>query len=65
VRYGSEPIHLPGGVEETFRFIKQSYNLEDMRVVKYQRLKSLVTLVTAVAYFATTILGQQMKLRIS
>jgi hypothetical protein len=51
-------------IEETFRFIKQSYNLEDIRVLKYQRLKNLVVLVTAVAYFAATFLGQQMKLRI-
>jgi hypothetical protein len=51
-------------IEETFRFIKQSYNLEDIRVMKYQRLKNLVILVTAVAYFAATFLGQQIKLRI-
>jgi len=51
-------------IEETFRFIKQSYNLEDIRVMKYQRLKNLVVLVTAVAYFAATYLGQKMKLRI-
>src|SRR3954453_4868426 len=51
-------------MEETFRFIKQSYNLEDIRVMKYQRLKNLVVLVTAAAYFAATFLGQKMKLRI-
>jgi hypothetical protein len=51
-------------IEETFRFIKQSYNLEDIRVMKYQRLKNLVLLVTAAAYFAATFLGQKMKLRI-
>lgn len=51
-------------IEETFRYVKQSYNLEDVRVMKYQRLKNLVTLVTAVAYFAATFLGQQLKLRI-
>lgn len=51
-------------IEETFRFIKQSYNLEDIRVMKYQRLKNLVLLVTAAAYFAATYLGQKMKLRI-
>jgi len=39
-------------IEETFRFVKQSYHLEDIRVMKYQRL------------FAATFLGQQMKLRI-
>jgi len=51
-------------IEETFRFIKQSYNLEDIRVLKYQRLQNLVVLVTAAAYFAATFLGQKMKLRI-
>ncbi|HLI83018.1 MAG TPA: transposase, partial [Bryobacteraceae bacterium] len=51
-------------IEETFRFVKQSYNLEDIRVMKYQRLQNLVILVTAAAYFAATFLGQQMKLRI-
>lgn len=51
-------------VEETFRFLKQSYNLEDIRVMKYQRLKNLVVLVTAAAYFAATFLGQKRKLRI-
>jgi hypothetical protein len=32
--------------------------------MKYQRLKNLVILVTAAAYFAVTFLGQHMKLRI-
>ncbi len=45
-------------IEETFRFLKQSYNLEDIRVLKYRRLKNLVVLVTAAAYFAATFLGQ-------
>jgi hypothetical protein len=59
------PIYLTRWkIEETFRFMEQSYNLEDIRVMKYQRLKNLVVLVTAVAYFAATFLGQQMKLRI-
>ena len=51
-------------IEETFRFLKQSYHLEDIRVMKYQRLKNLVVLATAAAYFAATLLGQKMKLRI-
>ena len=33
-------------------------------MLKYRRLKYLVVLVTAAAYFAATYLGQQMKLRI-
>ena len=32
--------------------------------MKYQRLKNLVVLVTAAAYFAATFLGQKMKLRL-
>jgi hypothetical protein len=51
-------------IEETFRFVKQSYNLEDIRVLRYQRLKNLVLLVTAAAYFAATFLGQKLKLKI-
>ena len=51
-------------MEETFRFLKQSYKLEDIRVMAYQRLKNLVVLVTAAAYFTATFLGQKMKLRI-
>lgn len=50
-------------IEETFRFVKRSYNLEDIRGMKYRRMKNLVVLVTA-AYFAATFLGQKMKLRI-
>ena len=51
-------------IEETFRFMKQSYNLEDIRVLRYQRLKNLVVLMTAAAYFAATFLGQKLKLKI-
>ena len=108
LRYGAEPLHLPGRqeplllvvvagfgqeplllltnlggvrdsqslwwiaqiyltrwkIEETFRFVKQSYNLEDIRVLRYQRLKNLVLLMTAAAYFATAFLGQKLKLKI-
>jgi hypothetical protein len=51
-------------IEETFRFIKQSYPLEDIRVLRHQRLRNLVLLGTAAAYFAATFLGQKMKLKI-
>ena len=51
-------------IEETFRFLKQSYNLEDLRVLSYQRLQNLVALVATAAYFVTTFLGQKMKLRL-
>ncbi len=51
-------------IEETFRFVKQSYQLEDIRVMRYQRLKNLVLLMTAAAYFAAAFLGQRLKLKI-
>jgi hypothetical protein len=51
-------------IEETFRFVKQSYNLEDIRVLSYQRWRNLVLLVTAADYFAATFLGQKLKLKI-
>jgi hypothetical protein len=38
--------------------------VEDIRVLRYQRLKNLVWLVTAAAYFAATFLGQKLKLKI-
>ena len=38
--------------EETIRFIKQSYHLEDMRVLDYERLLNLVALVLAAVYFS-------------
>jgi hypothetical protein len=38
--------------------------LEDIRVMKYQRWKNLIVLVTAAAYFVATFLGQKAKLRI-
>jgi hypothetical protein len=43
--------------------MRQSYNLEDTRVLRYQRLKNPVVLMTA-AYFAATFLGQKLKLKI-
>ena len=51
-------------IEETFRFIKQTYHLEDIRVLRYQRLRNLILLAGAAAYFAATFLGQKLKLKI-
>jgi hypothetical protein len=51
-------------VEETIRFIKQSYRLEDMRVLDYQRLRNLAALVLAAAYFAAVWLGESLKLAV-
>ena len=51
-------------VEETIRFIKQSYRLEDIRLLTYQRLRTMAVLVMAVAYFACVYLGRSIKLEI-
>jgi hypothetical protein len=51
-------------VEETIRYIKQSYNLEDMRVLTYQRMRNLITLVTAAAFFTCVHIGLKDRLTI-
>jgi Transposase DDE domain len=51
-------------VEETIRFIKQSYRLEEIRVLKYERLQNLVALVAAAAYFAAVWLGEGLRLAV-
>lgn len=51
-------------VEETIRFIKQSYQLEDIRLLTYERLRNMAALVMATAYFACVHLGKAVKLQI-
>ena len=51
-------------IEDTIRFLKQSYKLEDIRVMTYQRLKNLVALVLAASYFVATYLGDRLKVAI-
>jgi hypothetical protein len=51
-------------IEETIRFIKQSYNLEDIRLMTYRRLQNMMALILAVAYFAMVYLGIKTKLRV-
>ena len=51
-------------VEETIRFIKQSYEIEDVRVLGYRRLQNLLPLVTAAANFAAVVLDTQAKLKV-
>lgn len=50
--------------DESFRYIKQSYNLEDLRIRSYTAIRNLVVLVFAVSYFAGVYLGQNLKLKI-
>ncbi len=37
--------------EECDRYIKQSYNMEDLRVRGYNAIRNIVVLVNAIAYF--------------
>jgi hypothetical protein len=43
-------------IEETIRYIKQSYELEDVRVLNYHSLQNRLPLVCAAAYFAAVLL---------
>jgi hypothetical protein len=51
-------------IEETIRFIKESYELEDIRLLTYVRLQNMMALVMAVAYFTMAYLGLKTKLRV-
>ncbi len=49
-------------VEETIRFLKQSYQLEDIRVLTYARLQNMMALLMAVVYFTSAYLGLKLRL---
>jgi hypothetical protein len=51
-------------IEETIRFVKQSYQLEDIRVLTYERLRNMMGLVLAASYFAAVYLGVRAKMEI-
>jgi hypothetical protein len=50
--------------EESYRFIKQAYSLEDVRVLSYTALRNMMALVQAVFYFLSVELGKKLKLNI-
>lgn len=51
-------------VEETIRFIKGSYRLEDIRLMEYTRLKNMMAVVLAAVYFVSSWLGESLRLAI-
>ncbi|MBM3320066.1 MAG: transposase [Candidatus Eisenbacteria bacterium] len=51
-------------VEEMIRFLKQSYHLEDIRVLTYRRLRNLVALVLAASFFAVVHLGERLQVAV-
>ena len=58
-----QSYHTRWRVEETIRFIKQSYALEDVRVLTYRRLQNMMAPVLAVSYFTMAWLGGRLKLK--
>jgi len=51
-------------IEETIRFVKQTYDLENIRVLKYVRLQNMMALLLAVFYFVAVILDHTQKLTV-
>jgi hypothetical protein len=50
--------------EESFRFLKHEYHLEDVRVRRYTGLRNTVALIHAVFYFLSVYLGRRLRLQI-
>lgn len=51
--------------DECYRYIKQSYNLEDLRVRSYVSIRNTVALVHAIAYFTSVYMGLSLKLKVA
>jgi hypothetical protein len=51
-------------IEETLRFAKQAYELEDVRVLGYQSLKNMMAMALLAMFFAMVHLGVKAKLEI-
>ena len=50
--------------EECYRYIKQSYNLEDLRVRSYTSIRNITAMVHAIAYFSSVYMGLSLKLKL-
>ena len=48
-------------IEETIRFVKQSYGFEKIRVMAYEKWKNMAAIVLATAYFTAAWLGHDVK----
>ena len=51
-------------IEESYRFLKSSYHIEDIRVRSYVGLRNLAVLVMAAFYFLAVVLGARFELSI-
>jgi hypothetical protein len=52
-------------IEETIRFWKQSYDVENVRVLGYRSLQNMMSLILVVSYFAAKVLDVGSKLKIT
>lgn len=52
-------------IEDTIRFWKQSYDVENVRVLGYTSLQNMMSLVSAVSYFAAIVLDIGSKLQVT
>jgi hypothetical protein len=50
--------------DECYRYIKQSYNLEDVRVRSYISIRNITVIVHAIAYFTSIYMGMNLKLKV-
>lgn len=50
--------------DECYRYIKQSYNLEDVRVRSYTAIRNTAAMVHAIAYFTSVYMGLSLKLKL-
>jgi len=55
IRWVVESYLTRWSIEETIRWIKQEYELENVRVLTFQRLRNLVWLVTLAAYYLSVL----------
>jgi hypothetical protein len=51
-------------IEDAIRFIKQSYRIEDVRLLSYCRLQNMMALVLAAVYFSSVWLGDSLRLSV-
>lgn len=50
--------------DECFRYIKQSYNLEDVRLLSYNGVRNMTVMVHAIAYFTSIWIGLDLKMKL-
>ena len=51
-------------IEETIRYLKQSYDFENIRVLTYTRLRNMAAILLAAIYFITNVIDSSSKLKI-